>query len=104
MVHMGMIFNAVCQKCKHQFKASEGGGMLFIQLRCNKCGQAKDYNILEELAHINFRHDDCESQLETMGGKCDCGGLYKLRAKPRCPNCGSDNYEMAPDSELLLFD
>jgi Zn finger protein HypA/HybF involved in hydrogenase expression len=100
---MGRAFNAVCRNCKQEFEASEGGGMLYVQLRCDRCGQPKDYNI-EELAHLDFRREDFEAQVEKMAGNCNCGGAYTWLAKPRCPNCGSDDYEMAPNASIINFD
>ena len=38
---MGHSFTAKCKKCNAKFTVSEGGGFMFHELRCDKCGHAK---------------------------------------------------------------
>ena len=38
---------------------------------------------------------------EEYAGKCECGGNYTMDAPPRCPNCGSTNFERDHTKDLM---
>lgn len=101
---MGKEFDAACQQCGIVFRVSEGGGFLFVRLRCDHCGEEWTRST-EELfeAGINFHADDSWAKVRAMAGTCRCGGQFSETAKQRCPQCNSDNYEMAGNN-IISFD
>ena len=38
---MGLRFSAACNQCGFNFTVSEGGGFVFHELHCDKCGKVK---------------------------------------------------------------
>jgi len=42
--------------------------------------------------------------VERFAGKCICGGKFRFDASPRCPKCGSDDFEMDPDAPMAYYD
>ena len=119
---MGHTFEALCNDCGHVFSVSDGGGVTFHLVRCNKCGETKQI-LFDEIADLHFRylkglpgpysiatserdewireHYDGEpiseteyySGVEKFAGRCDCKGEYKMDAPPRCPKCHSLNID-----------
>ncbi|CAM3061307.1 hypothetical protein MYIN104542_16165 [Mycobacterium intermedium] len=114
---MGSRVSARCLDCDHRFTVTHGGGFFFHQLRCVRCGRAKDVGF-DELGDLHTRylkgsdrpytvafagehqyvreHLDIEpiSSEEYFAAveaavKCDCGGALSFDAPPRCPKCGS---------------
>jgi hypothetical protein len=119
---MGQLFQAKCNECGQEFRVSQGGGFTFHVVRCEDCGETKSIGF-EELGELHVRYlksqtvpysiataevDDLARKLssgppiteeeynagvESAAGHCRCGGKYTLGASPRCPKCGSTDYE-----------
>jgi len=120
---MGQKYFATCNSCGTKFAMNIGGGFIFHLLHCNLCGEEKEIGF-DELGEIHLRYikgldvpyciatsesdahiqkyypgkplSDAEyhSMVEEYAGKCNCGGMYKFEAKPRCPSCKSADYTM----------
>lgn len=88
---MGQSFDAVCTKCGAFFTARFGGGFMFHLLHCDRCGREKVMNF-EKHVKVQIR-DLTKSQVEDLAGQCECGGNFTFDANPRCPKCGSLDYE-----------
>ena len=115
---MGEIYLAKCKKCGHEFHESEGGGFFFHLLRCNLCGETKsigfkeigephlkyikglqmpyclasaesDAKIQKEYPGEPISEKEYHLVVEKIAGKCNCGGKFKFKARPRCPKCKS---------------
>lgn len=101
---MGKEFDGACRQCGTVFRVREGGGFLFVSLRCEDCG-VEWTRSTEELfaAGIKFHDADAWAKIRAMAGRCRCGGLLSETAKQRCPQCNSDCYEMTGDN-ILSFD
>jgi predicted Zn-ribbon and HTH transcriptional regulator len=101
---MGKEFDAACRQCGTVFRVSEGGGFLFVRLRCEDCGDewTRSTEDLREAGIDSYGADSWQT-LRTMAGRCRCGGKYSETAKPRCPQCKSDHYKMTGFS-VTFFD
>ena len=129
---MGHSYTTKCKKCDHKFTVNSGGGFMFHQLRCDKCGAEKDMSF-DDIGEPNLRYKkglpgpysiatnesdkhirenypgepltekDYHKIVEEMAGACKCGGSFKFDAKPRCPECGSDSYEDTGE-DLVMYD
>jgi len=120
---MGQSIGATCIECGCQFTVNYGGGWAFHLLHCEKCGAEKNVPH-DELGEFHERYmarwgsvadtveDDEESMtdeqydaaVEEHAGKCTCGGSFGLRARPRCPDCGSANFVEEPERHRILYD
>ena len=119
---MGQTFEALCNDCGHVFSVSDGGGVTFHLVRCNRCGKTKQI-LFEEIADLHFRYlkglpgpysgvtsgrDEWIKEgydgepipekeyyrgVEEFAGRCDCKGEYEMDAPCRCPKCYSLNIE-----------
>ena len=99
-----MRFDAHCQEYGTRFHVVEGGSMSLVRLRCNTCGEDWTMSV-DKLDKIRARTNLEPWQfLEQIAGNCECGGHFRKDAKQRCPQCNSLNYEIAPDSNMILFD
>jgi predicted Zn-ribbon and HTH transcriptional regulator len=101
---MGKEFDATCQQCQTVFRVSEGGGFLFVSLRCERCGREWTRS-LQELAEagITFHDADAWQNVRALAGQCRCGGTFSETARQRCPQCKSDRYERT-GLDVLFFD
>lgn len=81
---VGMIFAAKCLDCGKSFELVVGGGMHHYLLRCDTCG--KETGIPHEAGPD-------VAVIESVAGRCECGGKFKVDAPPRCPQCRSLNIE-----------
>ena len=128
---MGSIYRATCKSCGHEFHVSEGGGMLFHILRCDRCASEKSMTF-DEIGDPHLRylkglpgsystatgaHDEAarntyqgepiseseyRSAVEEMAGSCECGGSHRFDAPPRCAECRSLDIEKDPEPEILF--
>ena len=119
---MGHQVRAKCLDCGRTFKVDHGGGFSFHLLRCDTCGKTKSmaFDALGEL-HARYlkglpgpysiatagqdedigehapvqpiSEAECYKGIEKVGGRCRCGGSYRLDAPPRCPKCRSTRVE-----------
>lgn len=92
---MGEIFRVVCQQCGRVFEIEEGGGFRYAVLYCEQCGRKRT---------VEREKGDEESLLIGRAGACRCGGVFSLRAKPRCLVCGSGNLEKDPPEAIACQD
>lgn len=125
---MGQGCEAICGKCGNRFEVRLGGGFIFHLLHCNKCGNEKVV-LLKELGEIHLRylkglpgpycvstqeHDrhvrenypgeplseqEYFREIEKLAGECPCGGHLTMKARPRCPKCGSSKWTEDPNGE-----
>lgn len=72
---MGHIFRATCRACGHEFRASEGGGRQFVELRCDVCGKSKSVGRKEAAEPFEQRQRDSDAlhDLESFLGKTVTG-------------------------------
>lgn len=63
--------------------------MCFEQLRCDKCGRAKNVDIYLHEPGMPTSADDWSKRVESRAGRCRCGGKHRLGARARCPKCRS---------------
>ncbi len=119
---MGHTVEAKCLDCGKSFEVDHGGGFFFHLVRCVKCGKTKAIRFDElGILHLQFlkglqgpycvasaEHDkdvrenapvepisreEYYSSVETIAGKCNCGGKFTFDAPPRCPKCHSTKIE-----------
>ena len=74
--------------------------MTFAQLRCDRCGRAKNVDIYLHDPGMPTSADDWGKRVESRAGKCKCGGKFTLGARPRCPKCKSLRLDKG---EAMLF-
>ncbi len=96
---MGKQFKARCNQCQTEFDVREGGGLNFELLHCDSCGAEKAIRQEEIQEKINNQNPalSYQEKVEAIAGPCD-GGHYRFAAKARCPNCHSDDYSPAVDT------
>jgi len=102
---MGQSFDAVCAQCGTFFTARFGGGFMFHLLHCDGCGKEKVIEFKKN-AKIQIQNLD-NGQVEDLAGQCECGGNFTFDAKPRCPKCGSLDYEPGSKdgvANIILYD
>jgi rRNA maturation endonuclease Nob1 len=92
---MGEIFRVVCQQCGRDFEIEDGGGFFYEVLYCETCGRKRT---------VERNVSDEESLLIERAGPCRCGGVFSLKAKPRCLKCGSDDLKKDPPEPICLSD
>lgn len=127
---MGQQSAAQCLDCGKNFVVSEGGGFLFHLARCEKCGETKAI-AFDDLGELHLRYlkglrvpyciatakhdeevqkhgqfdpiseDEYHKGIETIAGKCRCGGEFTLTAPPRCPECHSTR--IAKKNEMIIM-
>ncbi len=126
---MGMAYKALCRRCGAKFNVREGGGFVFHLLHCDQCGREKSVYV-NELGEIHNRYikglsipfsshtasydrhiqetyegesitkEQYNYEVESVAGKCECGGNFRLDAKARCPQCKSADFEDTGEVEL----
>ncbi len=98
---MGRAYTAKCKKCDEEFECNEGGSFRARLFKCDTCG--KDCWCLRSLEGelIPEEYDDPPKKPPEQ---CECGGQFKIGAPPRCPKCRSTEIEMAPESDLTMYD
>jgi hypothetical protein len=130
---MGRVFDAICRECGTHFTVQDGGGFKYEVLHCDRCGRpcsvehadVRDayQGYLRGLAEkhgLDFartapdfdggysggRVTELEYQdaLEHAAGSCECGGEFRLDARPRCPECRSTAFGEDPDGNEIMVD
>lgn len=119
---MGHQVQAKCLDCGSTFTVDHGGGFFFHLLRCDQCGQIKSI-AFRDLGELHVRYvkglsipyctasaesdrqiqehapvepisqEEYYRRIETIAGKCECGGQYTFEAPVRCPQCRSTRIE-----------
>ena len=130
---MGVEMAVKCTKCGHGYSASFGGGFVFHLLHCDSCGKDKSI-LFEELGEAHMRYlkglkgpycvatgehdrfvqenypgdplseEDYHKVIDGIAGECGCGGHFRMDAKPRCPKCGSADYEEDGEGCICCYD
>lgn len=126
---MGHTVKIKCLDCDTTTTVDHGGGFFFHLLRCDECGKTKSVNF-DEVGELHLRYlkglpgpycvassehdeyvqkhaqvepiseDEYHIGVESLAGKCNCGGKYAFDAPPRCPKCGSTRLE---EGEVDIF-
>ncbi len=126
---MGYTISATCRECGCRFKVKYGGGFVYHQLRCDRCGEAisvgfhelgdlhlryvkelpkrpyafatseRDIHIKDHVKCKYISKKDYYKGVEEFAGKCVCGGDFTMDAPPRCPKCRSDEIE---EGEIIM--
>ncbi len=130
---MGVEMAVRCRKCGCGFSARFGGGFIFHLLHCDTCGKDRSISF-EEIgeAHLRYlkglkgpycvatsEHDrfvrenypgeplpeeDYHKVIDSIAGECGCGGHFRMDAKPRCPECRSEEFEEVEDGMICHYD
>ncbi len=133
---MGCIIDCICKDCGTEFEIRNGGGFTNYDLHCDKCGKLKIVDF-DDLGEIHLRYlkgldrpycvatmgrdkfiqenypgnpideNEYHRLVEEFAGKCECGGKFTFDAQPRCPNCGSLEYEPGGKDgagNIMLYD
>ncbi len=128
---MGARFDVICKDCGTKYEAEMGGGFMFHDLHCDKCGKGKGVSF-RDLGEIHLKYikgldipycvatgasdkyiqdnypgepiseDEYHRLVEKFAGKCECGGNFTFEAPPRCPNCKSKEIESSV--LIMLYD
>ena len=91
---MGHGYDAICRTCETKFSVSEGSGMVAMPLHCDNCGKEWWW----EFGPGGPMGEAPESP------RCECGGTFRVDAKPRCPSCGSLEFEKDPEGLSMIYD
>lgn len=96
---MGRQFTARCNQCQTEFEVREGGGLDFYLLHCDTCGDEKVIRQEEILEKIKEQDPllSFDNKVEAIAGRCN-EGHYRIKSRARCPNCHSDDYSPAVDT------
>ena len=91
---MGYAYDAICKSCGTKFQVSEGSGMIAMPFHCERCGSDWWWEFgpggpLDKTANPP---------------PCECGGMFTLEARPRCPQCGSLEFDTDPTGLWLNYD
>jgi hypothetical protein len=119
---MGHRSEAICKECGAEFMFDRGGGFSFYLLQCDSCYRTKNLNF-DEIGELHLRFlkgsdipysmagqkqwdnvrnnykgdalskEDYYKAVEDLAGICKCGGKFTFDAEPRCPKCGSLEFE-----------
>ena len=120
---MGQQHDVRCLQCGEEFVVCDGGGFFFHLLHCDRCGKEKEigFDELGEL-HLRYikglpgpyciatrehdkaiqenyegeplSEDEYRSAIErSVPRHSRCGGRFRFDAPPRCPKCGSTEFE-----------
>ncbi len=130
---MGIAISVICKRCGSRYSASFGGGFVFHLLRCDACGREKSI-AFHELGDLHLRYlkgldgpycvatsehdrlvrenypgeplgeDEYFRAVEEFAGGCGCGGRFRMNAKPRCPECGSAEFDEDPEGPVCCYD
>lgn len=107
---MGCIFEATCRCCGHRFEFRSGGGMIAHYLHCDQCSIGKsvrfdEFKALTVGGPQNPGTDaSYDATVESVAGKCSCGGSFKFDAPIRCPRCRSTDVDWDEDNPSVLID
>lgn len=124
---MSHTFQGRCRYCDESFTVSQGDGVFFHLLHCDRCGEAKPIGF-EELGELHLRYlkslpnghclldahrdayvrvhiavepvstADYRAGVHALAGECGCGGRFRFDAPPRCPVCRSTRITLAQGS------
>lgn len=91
---MGESYDAMCKECSTSFSVSEGSGMIAMPYHCESCGKEWWWEFGPGGPMGKQAHPP----------RCDCGGRFSLDARPRCPNCGSAEFDRDLNGLSIMYD
>ena len=91
---MGRGYDVICSNCETSFTVSEGPGMSAMPFRCDRCGNEWWWNF----------GPGGPMDKEANPPPCECGGTFTTDAPPRCPECGSLEWERDPAGMEIMYD
>jgi len=91
---MGRGYQAICAHCETTVEVHEGSGMHAMPFRCEGCGREWWWEF----------GPGGPMDKEADPPPCDCGGMFKSDAPPRCPKCGSLELQPDPDGLSMIYD
>ena len=91
---MGYGYGAICQECQTKFDVNEGSGMTAMPFHCESCGKEWWWKF----------GPDGPFEMEADPPACECAGVFKVDAPPRCPKCRSTSFVRDPDEIEFLYD
>jgi hypothetical protein len=126
---MGGQYEARCLDCGRRSTVSIGGGFFFHLLHCDKCGASAsvplddigdahrrwvkglegpwtvvtsewDREVQNDPTVESMSDDEYHQVIEEVAGGCECGGIFRLQAPPRCQVCHSAALDMGQVQEL----
>ncbi|MBN1785471.1 MAG: hypothetical protein JW825_00575 [Candidatus Methanofastidiosa archaeon] len=130
---MGTSYSVVCKNCMKRFTASYGGGFFFHLLHCEECGKERsvDFKEIGDL-HIRFvkglpgpfcvASSEWDKTIQDLPDiepldegsyqnliverleRCSCGGRFTFDAPPKCPRCGSKEFEKPEYGAIMHYD
>lgn len=104
---MGTQFEASCNQCDTKFVVREGGGFDFFLLHCDQCGHEKEVKEAEVRVYMAAKKEPLpiKQEVEQYVPPCSIdGGVYRLKARARCPKCHSNDYSMVDGSRVLHYE
>ncbi len=83
-----------------RFTVSIGPGFITQMLHCDRCGKG----ILVQGMIVPRIESNLNQTKDEYAVPCECGGSFTRDAPPRCPKCGSTEYDEADDGLIILYD
>jgi Zn finger protein HypA/HybF involved in hydrogenase expression len=86
-------YQARCRDCGEQFQVVAGplmSGAWFA--RCTDCGAS---TTTEQIFGD-------EERIQADHGTCECGGVYRTDAQPRCPTCRSLDLDIDEEPDMSI--
>ena len=99
---MGTSFDVICKTCKHHFNVSEGGGMHFELIRCDRCGKTKSIS-KEKGSTLSYLLKEEDTKQVLIKHQCKLKGKFTSDAPARCPKCYSTEYKRIISS-MIFYD
>lgn len=91
---MGRGYDVICKECETGFTVNEGSGMSAMPFRCDRCGKEWWWEF----------GPGGPFDKEANPAPCKCGGTSSAEAPPRCPKCGSLEWERDPEGMEIMYD
>ncbi len=130
---MGSSYSVICKDCGTKYQINEGRGFFFHKLRCDVCGRERevqfhdlgdlhlrfvkglpgpyclasmesDKKIQQEYPGESLTESRYHAEVEVLMEACKCGGNFRFKAPPRCPNCKSTKFDLDPNSGMIMYD
>jgi Zn finger protein HypA/HybF involved in hydrogenase expression len=107
-----------CDKCGKEISGGDSFSLNWLYERYTKwlqiselIAKGADEKAIESINNDRYGHigspidrNEYIKLIEEVLGRCKCGGNYTHDAPPRCPNCGSKEYDEDPDVGWFLTD
>lgn len=89
---LGRGYGAICNECETRFDVNEGSGMTAMPFHCDTCGKEWWWEF--------GGGGPMGNQLSPPW--CECGGTFRVDARPRCPSCRSKDLRQDPDEPVVM--